>query len=175
MIKLNFGCGGNRLDGWQNFDVDCDISKPLPFPDAHANFILAEHVTEHVTTQEAWNFFEECYRVLKPSGVLRVAVPDIERIWFHFQPIYGEAVEAGGHGDGTIRSAVRAAIFEHGHKAAWNQALLIVILSSIGFQTTPRRPGKSLYPELTGVEGHGKVVGDAINEIETSIVEGYKL
>src|SRR5881396_391258 len=68
--KLHFGCGGLNLPDWSNYDLEVDIRKPLPFPNACASHILAEHVVEHVTHQEAWKFFEECWRVLIPGGVL---------------------------------------------------------------------------------------------------------
>lgn len=175
MIKLNFGCGGNRLEGWDNFDAEVDISKWLPFQDSVADFILAEHVVEHVTHKDAWNFFSECHRILKVGGVLRVAVPDVERIWFNWTPAYGEAVKAGGHGDGTLPSSVRAAVFEHGHQAVWNQSLLMVFLNCAGFKCTPQRPGKSVFPELQNIDGHGKVVGESIAAIETSTVDAVKI
>jgi SAM-dependent methyltransferase len=38
--------------------------------------ILASHFFEHFDTQDALRLFKECYRVLKPGGVLRVAVPN---------------------------------------------------------------------------------------------------
>lgn len=175
MRKINFGCGGNRLEGWENFDMECDIRTRLPFDDNSVNFILAEHVVEHVTIQEAWNFFEECMRILKPGGAARIGVPDIERIWFNWTPAYGQAVKAGGHGDETLKASIRAAIFEHGHKTAWTQALLRVVLTSIGFNpVTIRRPGLSEIPALENVEGHWKVVGKDIASIETSICEAFK-
>lgn len=174
MRKLNFGCGGNRLEGWENFDLDVPINKPLPFPDQCAQLILAEHVVEHVTHREAWDFFHECYRVLAPGGGVRIAVPDVERIWFNFNPEYGAAVKAGGHGDGSLVASVRAAIFEHGHQAIWNQSLLSVFLSCAGFNVKPVRPGHSVHPLLCNVEGHGKVVGENVARVETSVVEGWK-
>lgn len=48
MRKIQFGCGGNKLDGWENYDRDVNISKPLPFEDNSIRFIFAEHVLEHV-------------------------------------------------------------------------------------------------------------------------------
>lgn len=175
MKMLNFGCGGNRLSGWDNFDLEVDISKPLAFADNYADRILAEHVVEHITHQQAWNFFEECKRILKPGGVLRVAVPDVERIWRRITPEYCAAVKAGGHGDGSAKSAVRATIFEHGHQAIWTSELLVAALCAIGFRAvTKAEYGVSQYEHLSGVEGHGAVVGVAIAEIETSIVEALK-
>jgi predicted SAM-dependent methyltransferase len=175
MRKLNFGCGGNRLEGWENFDVEMDISKPLPFPDGCASFILSEHVVEHVTHQQAWNFFEECHRILRPAGVLRVCVPSVERIWKHYTQEYGDAVKAGGHGDGGRNSSIRAAVFCHGHQAAWTRDLLETFLLATGFMTNHASYGNSLHHDLRKIDGHGKVVSDRVATVETTIVEGQKL
>lgn len=174
-IWLNLGCGNNRLpEPWRNHDLDLDLRKPLPFDASTVQFISAEHCVEHTTHQEAWRFFEECWRVLSPGGVVRIAIPDLSRMSKHMTQEYADAVKKGGHGDGSFRSALRACVFEHGHQAAWTAGLLSAFLSAIGFKTTLCRVGQSKHPELRGVEGHGKIVGDKIAEIETSVCEGVK-
>lgn len=176
MTKLQFGCGSNQLEGWQNYDRDLDLEKlPLPFRNESADFILLEHTLEHFTMRHAWLLIEDFYRILKPGGAVRIAVPDVERIWFKFTPAYGEAVKVGGHGDGSLTSSVRAAVHEHGHLSVWNQSLLAVFLSCAGFKIQPQRPGKSAHPALVGVEGHWRVVGEEIANIETSCLEGWKV
>jgi len=40
MRKLNLGCGGNILDGWENHDMDLDITKPLPYDGNSIDFIF---------------------------------------------------------------------------------------------------------------------------------------
>lgn len=169
--KLQFGSGGMQLDGWESYDMDTDIRRPLPFGPNTAQFIFAEHVIEHVTHQEAWRFFEECRRVLAPGGVLRVAIPDVEKIWTQSQSDYWNAVKSGGHGDGSKESAVKAAVFSHGHQAAWTCGLLATMLSAVGFSAVSCLIGESQHPELKGIEQHGKTVGEAIAAQETSVVE----
>ena len=70
MKKINFGCGGNFLEGWENYDAEVDITKPLPFEDSSTDFILAEHVYEHIKPREGILFLRECHRILKPTGVI---------------------------------------------------------------------------------------------------------
>ena len=174
MRKFHFGCGGLNLDGWENFDIDVDISKPLPFPDGCASRIFAEHVLEHVTHREAWNFLQECFRLLAPSGVIRIAIPDLERMWTQMTPEYQAAVKKDVGGDGSAKEAIRAAIFEHGHQAAWTGDLLFTFMEAIGFCPFFEQVGKSKFPDLSGIEQHGKSVGYGVALVETSVVEGLK-
>ena len=59
MNKLNFGCGDNKLVGWQNYDADVDIRESLRFDDSSENFIFAKHVVAHGKTLDAVQFFKE--------------------------------------------------------------------------------------------------------------------
>ena len=170
MRKLNFGCGGNRLEGWENFDSEVRIEHVLPFPDGCASFILAEHVMEHITPRQAWSFMEECKRVLCVGGVVRICIPDISRMNRLMTDEYREAVRAGGHGDNPIR----AAVFSHGHLGAWTQELLISFLVGVGFEAKRESYGYSGHMELNDIDGHHHVVGRSIAELETGVVEGTK-
>jgi SAM-dependent methyltransferase len=172
--KINLGCGGNKLPGWTNYDAEVDISQPLPFGNKEVDFLLAEHVVEHVSFHQAYSFFEECYRVLKPNGVARILTPGIDRIWDYWTPEYGEKVRQGGFADGTKEDCVRAIIFQHGHLAGWTQELLGIVLTNIGFSVNFALPRLSMYKELTDVDGHYKVIGEAANSIETIIAEAKK-
>src|SRR6266481_6951280 len=89
MTKVQFGCGPNQLDGWTNLqENEGDITRPLNFADNSVDYILVEHVVEHVTHKQAWRFFEEAYRILKKGGVLRVIVPSVDKIWIYSDEDY---------------------------------------------------------------------------------------
>jgi predicted SAM-dependent methyltransferase len=172
-MKINLGCGGNYLDGWLNHDADVDITRRLPFDGGSAQFMFAEHVVEHVTYDEALAFFRECRRVLKPNGVVRIAVPSMEQVWKNGTEEYFRWVHGKGWGPSPdARGAIDALLHQHGHKAPWTASLLAVSLYLAGFdQIEQRDPGLSNHPELCGVEGHGRVIGEAFNIIETVICE----
>jgi predicted SAM-dependent methyltransferase len=80
MSKLNVGCGSNWLDGWENRDMDLDLRKPLPHSSNSLEFILAEHVLEHLSGPEMFRFLEEAHRCLRHGGTLRVCVPELARV-----------------------------------------------------------------------------------------------
>lgn len=176
-MRINLGCGTNRIMGWSNHDADVDITKRLPWEDNVASFVFAEHVVEHVPYTEALCFFTECHRVLRAGGVCRIAVPSVERVWQMATPEYGKFTERWVKADGLDyrRRAMTNILFRHGHRAPWTEGLLCASLFYAGFKSVlPRAPGYSEHVELRGVEGHGKVIGDEFNAIETVVVEATK-
>lgn len=174
LAKYHLGSGGKNIDGWRNHDIEIDLRKPLPFPNESASHMLAEHVIEHVTHKEAWCFMEECYRVLARGGIVRIAIPDFARLTSEISDEYRLAVKSGGHGDGSIKSCLRAMVFEHGHQAVWTEQLLVHMLEAVGFKATPFDYSQSQDSQLVNVEQHWKTVGLGVAKCETSVVEGLK-
>ena len=169
MRKLNLGCGGNILAGWENHDADVDIRNPLPYEDESIDFIFIEHCVEHVTTPDAVRFFAECLRILKYEGTLRVAVPSGDKIYDLADEPYLKWHGQSGFGDGTRRGAVRSILLDHGHLSAWNHSILDACLFAAGFEE------EKIYGcDLGELEGHGKVIGDHNNAIETIVMEAVK-
>jgi predicted SAM-dependent methyltransferase len=87
--KLHIGCGQIYFEGWLHVDADeslptvdlvWDASQPLPFADQSCTFIYNEHFLEHLTIDQGIAFLQECYRLLLPGGVLRIAMPCLETL-----------------------------------------------------------------------------------------------
>lgn len=55
-----------------------DVRKRFPFPDNTFAAIFSAHMLEHIHPFQVPHMFQECLRVLKPNGVLRIAVPDLD-------------------------------------------------------------------------------------------------
>jgi hypothetical protein len=107
--------------------------------------------------------------------VARIAIPDVSRMFFNMTPEYQEAVRKDVGGDGSFKTAIRAAVFEHGHQAAWTQEMLEVFMGAVGFETSGWSIMESLHEDLRGIEQHGKAVGEKVSRVETSVVEGIKI
>lgn len=86
MILVNVGCGGRHHPDWINLDLrprgpgvlPGDLLGGLGLDDGSADAVYASHVIEHIPREAAPDAMGECLRVLRPGGVIRVAVPDFE-------------------------------------------------------------------------------------------------
>jgi SAM-dependent methyltransferase len=103
---LNIGCGNRIHPAWTNIDffsnapevVAWDLRKGIPFPDASFEVVYHSHVLEHFQRREGGGLMRECFRVLKPGGVLRVAVPDLEAIARQYLASLEEALAGSENG-----------------------------------------------------------------------------
>jgi SAM-dependent methyltransferase len=57
-----------------------DARKPFRLPSASVDAIYSSHMLEHLSPSSGAHCVRECYRVLKPRGILRVAVPNLEQL-----------------------------------------------------------------------------------------------
>jgi len=86
---LHIGCGHINSPGYINIDarkfphvhvVTKKITSLPLFPSDQADLIYMCHVLEHVTRGQVCAVLSEMRRLLKPGGVLRLSVPDFDRI-----------------------------------------------------------------------------------------------
>lgn len=64
------------LEPKANTAVAHDLTKPIPLPDNSVDTILSEHFFEHIHKENIETLLQECFRILKPGSLLRIAVPD---------------------------------------------------------------------------------------------------
>ncbi len=83
--RLNWGCGGHTLPGWINsdqkeapdIDLSCDIRQGLPLETGSIDYAASIHALPEVPLDGIVPVLQELRRVLKPGGVLRLALPDL--------------------------------------------------------------------------------------------------
>ena len=57
-----------------------DLRKGIPFKNSTFDVVYCSHFLEHLEKDKASRFLDECYRVLKANGILRIVVPDLEKL-----------------------------------------------------------------------------------------------
>ena len=79
-IKLNIGAGSTQIEGFAPIDRrNGQEAYPLAYETSSVDEIRASHVLEHFSFGDAYKALTEWVRVLKPGGVIRIAVPDIDK------------------------------------------------------------------------------------------------
>ena len=91
-LYLNLGCGSHYKEGWTNVDfrstgtgvIAHNLNNGIPFEDSSFDVVYHSHLLEHFPKKDAFKFIQECHRVLKDGGIIRVVVPDLEQIvrWY---------------------------------------------------------------------------------------------
>jgi len=100
---LNVGCGDRFHPAWINLDMRPvsqevmrhDIRAALPFKNDEFDGVYHSHVLEHLPRADGERFLRECWRVLRPGGTIRLAVPDLETL----ARLYIKHLEGAAAGD----------------------------------------------------------------------------
>lgn len=90
MKYLNIGCGYHYINSeeWVNLDfsktgevvIASNLLSGIPFGDNYFDLVYHSHVLEHFSKDDGIKLIQECYRVLKPGGIIRIAIPNVESI-----------------------------------------------------------------------------------------------
>jgi predicted SAM-dependent methyltransferase len=147
---LQIGCGSNPLEGWLNTDlvprgdqIYLDATRRFPFPAEAFTYVYSEHMIEHIPFPAAAFMLRECYRVMKPGGVIRIVTPNMEFLRTLLPPGPPATLDAymtfhqrehnipgpSGSGIHTFNHFMRA----WGHQFIYDEPSLIALLESTGF------------------------------------------
>jgi SAM-dependent methyltransferase len=85
--RLNWGCGPTPPPGWINADrivgpgiaIVRDVRHGLPLRDDDLDYVVSIHGLQDVPYLDVVPALGELRRVLKPGGILRLALPDLDR------------------------------------------------------------------------------------------------
>jgi predicted SAM-dependent methyltransferase len=85
--RLNWGCGPVTPRGWINsdrkaaagVDLACDIRTGLPLPDDGLDYVVSIHALQDLAYPDLVPALRELRRVLRPGGVLRLGLPDLDQ------------------------------------------------------------------------------------------------
>jgi predicted SAM-dependent methyltransferase len=145
---LNVGCGPKILHGFVNLDylwvpgIDLcwDITEGIPLPDHSLQGIYSEHCLEHLEKSVATDIVRDFHRLLKPTGTLRIVVPDAELyIDLYVRARDGEAVKFPYmEGKYLPIEPLNRVFRDHGHLYAYDFSSMQEITLSAGFSSVTR-------------------------------------
>jgi predicted SAM-dependent methyltransferase len=142
MLKLHVGCGDRFIPGFAHIDIMdsphidhcCSIDKLHEFADNTVDLIYASHVLEHFGRHEVLDVLREWHRVLKPSAVLRLAVPDFAAV----VELYAqEGLQDGMSGLVGLTCGGQRNAYDF-HKIIFDEPFLTFLLNKAGFVETRR-------------------------------------
>ena len=158
--KIHYGCGGNLFKSdWLNVDFfqgnqknygRVNLVEAQPFQDNIFQFAFTEDFLEHLSQEDSIVFLSEAFRVLQPSGVLRLSFPGLEGVLNkHYKntPLssYDTKLEAYLYWD---------------HLHFYSREELTLVAKHIGFSKVDFVEfGKSNYPELSNLDTRTDQVG----------------
>ena len=190
--KLHLGCGYHPIAGWLNSDlfpqskevVVVDATKKFPFPSDTFDYIFSEHMIEHMPYQYGQRMLQECYRVIKPGGSIRISTPDLAflislygKSRTHLQDNYIKWAtdefmdDAPAYCDTfVINNFVR----DWGHTFIYDEKTLRLALKLAGFSGILRRDlNESEHKELRGLENDSRMPAGFM-QLETFTLEATK-
>ncbi len=175
-LKLHLGCGSELKQGWLN--VDLINSQPsitpgtqfinydlrlgvLPLQDASCEFVYSAHFFEHLECQQGLRLMRDSYRVLRPGGTFRVALPTFTNMfrayldrdfgYFDLNDIF-EAFPELERGSETLVDYVNYGVYQFGeHKCIYDEEKTLLILNRLGFKTV------KAVPYLEGIDPESEV------------------
>lgn len=196
--KLHLGCGNIIKQGWLNVDINpvegaerMDASKHFPFPNESFKYIYSEHLIEHLNYIEGRNMLDECYRILRKGGILRIATPSLESILDIYthpkESLHSRYISWSNHKyapwlvQDFYNSEAPACLLLNnimhlwGHKLIYDKETLTAMLRISGFEKIRVcRIGQSEIACFKGAEQHGRIIPNWANELETMVLEVVK-
>ena len=99
--KLHLGCGRRIHADWDNLDfspmvegvIVHNLTEPLPYKDNSVACTHTAHVLGHFHNDQVDSFLSEQLRVLKPGGIARFAVPDLQQVIQEYRELIGPLCE----------------------------------------------------------------------------------
>lgn len=111
-----------------------DVTRRFRFPDSSFECVYASHLLEHLEPDVAERMLREVHRVLRPGGIVRLAVPDLDAVVAHYDPADPESFLSGIY---EAHSARRSGSSRH--RWQYNAGSLEALLRRVGFGQIERR------------------------------------
>lgn len=163
-VYVNLGCGVNTSDEFINIDARAmpnvhfihEVQHLPMLKDDSVDLLYASHLVEHIPRDELKETFFEWKRVLKPGGILRIGVPDFDKLVEVYR-LSGNAVES------IVNQLLGQDAPYDDHHTIWNFDYARELFEGAGFHDIrrwdPANAGHHAFTDKTGrsmiVNGQG--------------------
>lgn len=175
--RLNWGCGTDPTPGWINsdikdgpgIDISCDILDGLPLPDDSIDYAVSIHALPELSYPAQLPALRELRRVLRPGGVLRLSLPDLDRAVDAYRSGNADYFLIPDDEARSIGSKLIVQLLWYGYsKTLFTHDFVIELLTKAGFSDVRR----SAYGDTSGPF---PAIVELDNRAEESLfVEAYK-
>lgn len=162
------------------FDMDWDrrvfihdLKKKFPWSDGSVDAIYSSHTLEHLSKADGRHFLNECFRVLRSGGLIRVIVPDLKTIISAYTDGKLSAddllikLDALPDRSGGFLKRLLSPYISYPHQCMYDTKCLTEVLCQTGFEAAHKNPFDSAIKDVQSIERADRTV-DAV------IVEGRK-
>jgi SAM-dependent methyltransferase len=206
-IYVNYGAGRSTAPDWLNFDASPslrleripvlgrflhpnadrfpqdlmygDIVRGLPVAANSASGVYASHVLEHLSYEDFWVALENTHKMLRPGGVFRLIVPDLEgRARRYLEAAGRQDPDAAERffretylGQQRRRKGLTGILRQHlgnsAHLWMWDAAAIAAALKKVGFTDIRRCEfGDALDPAFASVEDVSRFSDEHTGDVE---------
>ena len=193
---LNLGCGPDAVESWVNVDASptllfekipllgslytknefrfpsfiryMDLSKGSPFESNSFKGVYSSHALEHMFLDDAIKTLNECHRILKPGGLLRIVIPDLNKLVddyirdksvgntqahnFNISAGFAPAIKPS-----SLVDKISSYFGNAAHRWLWDYDMLSSTLLEVGFASVRRAEfNDSIDPKYNEVERYNR-------------------
>ena len=128
MLRLNIGGATNPMPGYRVIDrQNGQEAYPLNFSSDTVDEVRASHILEHFSHRQTLDVLRDWVRVLKPGGLLKIAVPNFDWIVEKYR-----SDEAGRLPLEAFLMGSQIAMDDGTHKAIFNSRKLHALMELAG-------------------------------------------
>jgi predicted SAM-dependent methyltransferase len=162
--RLNWGCGTNPSPGWVNsdikedpaVDVAADILEGLPLEADSFDYVVSIHALPELRYPEQVPALMELRRVLAPDGILRLALPNLDRAIRAYQEDDRDYFLVPDEDARAIGSKMIVQLLWYGYsKTLFTYDFIAELLERAGFRDVQRceyRQTASRFPEIVSLD-----------------------
>lgn len=160
---LHLACGKRPFQDWINIDIMpfspgtdilLDLRRPIPLPDNVIDLMYSEDFIEHLDRLEGSRLLNECYRILRPGGIMRLLTPNLRTLAKQYVDRSSNLLEWYSHRYGTTYFAeiLNHGMRSWGHQFIYDDDMLAQELRIVGFKPQLQSLNQSISPILSGLD-----------------------